>query len=279
MARRKKHEGHGNLERWLLTYADMITLLMAFFIMLYTMSRVDTSKMQEVSANIRAQSGYYPESLTGFGVSVLPFGGSPDANSLRPFMPSVKSTPLSDSTITAHFKRVLKRDGVDENVRIRRKGSGMVLSIMSDDVLFEKRDSVLKPKAKQMLDTIGVMLSAIENKISIEGHTDESFFPDKQELNGNWKLSAERAMAVLHYYILTKQVPETQMHVAAWSSNAPITDESMSDTERRKLARRVDIVIEGKNVVRKRDQNKAIPDLDPNAWPASGSSNTKPTEE
>lgn len=274
MARRKKHEGHGNLERWLLTYADMITLLMAFFIMLYTMSRVDTAKLAEVSANIRAQSGYYPTSIAGFGVSVLPFGGSTDVNSLRPFMPSQHPTRLSDSTITAHFRRVLARDGLSNLIRVRRKNNGLIFSVISDDILFDKRSAALKPSAKPLLDTLGTMLSAIENKISIEGHTDESYFPDKEELNGNWHLSAERAMSVLHYFIQTRQVPETQMRITAWSSNAPVTDANLTEQERRKLARRVDVVIEGKNVIRKRDPNLALPELDPNAWPVGSSTPT-----
>ena len=275
MARRKTPEDHKNLERWLLTYADMITLMMAFFIMLYTMSRVDTSKLKEVSASIRSQTGYIPSNIA-VGGSMLTFDGSPDINAARPFQLSAIPTPISDATIAAHFKRVMKQIEAEDKVLIRRKKNGLVLSITGDDVLFDRGGAVLKPASKLMLDTIGTMLSAIENKVSIEGHTDENPNPDPKQMNVNWKLSSDRALAVLQYFLTTQQIPEPQVHVAGWASNAPITDEKVGEQDRRKFARRVDIVVEGKNVTRKAAPEMAPSRLDTSDW--SGNPNVIPIQ-
>ncbi|MBF0501118.1 MAG: flagellar motor protein MotB [Candidatus Riflebacteria bacterium] len=261
MSRRKKKGGaHENLERWLLTYADMITLLMAFFIMLYTMSRVDTTKLKAVADVMKGRLGYYPISFPGGGPSVLVAEGGAGHNGPLPISPSVNMVPYSDKTIMAHFSKYLKRDGLGDRVKVRQTERGVVLSLLSDGILFEKRESALKPEAKKILDSVGTLLAGLDNDIQVEGHTDESALSDKTQMNGNWILSAARAMAVLNYLVQQKYVPEKRINFAAFSSNKPVTNPELSDDEKRKLSRRVDLLIVGPQVRTNSQKEDFFPD-------------------
>ncbi|MFZ2957472.1 MAG: flagellar motor protein MotB [Candidatus Ozemobacteraceae bacterium] len=243
--RKKKQPPHENLERWLLTYADMITLLMAFFIMLYTMSKVDTSKLKAVGEDLRVRFGYFPASFPGGGTSVSKTFNTTGQNGPALLAPTTNLIPYSDKTIMAQFSKYLKRERLENHVKVRQTERGVLFSIMSDGVLFDKREVSLRPDAKKVLDSVGLLLSGLENDIQVEGHTDEAFFLDKSQLNGNWNLSAARGLCVLSYMVQQKFVPESRINFAAFSSNKPVTDPGISEEDRHKLNRRVDLLIIG----------------------------------
>lgn len=228
---------HGpGMERWLLTYADMITLLMALFILLYTMSQVDAKKWRKVAGSVAGQFGYGAGAVgggSGFGS-----GATPTASG---FMgsPSFTSRPRIDQKALG---RQLRRQGRQRDVKLAMENRGLVISLLAG-ILFDLESATLKPSALAVLDDIGLILAEIPNSIVIEGHTDEQSAPARP--SPNWSLSTRRAMAVLEYLVKKGFVEEKRLSMAAFASNKPVRSYNPDPEERRRLSRRVDLVILG----------------------------------
>lgn len=249
MARRRKHEEeHENSERWLLTYADMITLLMAFFIMLYTLSRVDGVKMGVVAQNLRERLNFLPISF-----------GTPDQGSGIFKTSGEKSgSPLGGDSRRAQGKyqmtlkaihKTLKRNQVDDLVKMNLSPKGMVISLVSDKIAFDLQSAELKPDAKKVLDTLGPVLQPIANQISIEGNTDEMQTIQPNGISSNWQLSMARASSVMSYLVQKKYLQEDQIILTANSANRPsVATAGMSLDDQKRLNRRVDIILLGESL-------------------------------
>lgn len=233
--RKLKVEEHENSERWLLTYADMITLLTAFFIMMYSMSVLNLEKFNKVAISIRSGFG---GTLDGGGDSILnpalgntigP-GTGPD---IAPFMPSVMAQQV---------KGYAKRNNLEKELRITETERGLVVSILTDRMLFPKGQAALTPEAAQLLSSISGMLAKTSNFVRIEGHTDN--LPIRTErYPSNWELSTARASAVVRYLIEVARFNPARISAAGYADSRPLYP---NDTEaHRAMNRRVDIVIMG----------------------------------
>lgn len=241
--RKKAHGGeHENAERWLLTYADMITLLMAFFILLYTMAKVDTAKLRAVSSAVRDKFGYTY-------VTMIPTV-EPDVSSGMPLNPTDKSPPKIVNrplTIPASFRlavknivKILKREGTMEHVKLGFTRRGMVLSIAAGGLLFDTGSAVLTPQSKKVLMSVGTILSGLENRIEIQGHADEQ--QSDREMLGNWLLSINRSLSVLEYLVRNKFVAEQRMVISGYAHYQPPPVPAKDEAERLRFSRRVDII-------------------------------------
>ncbi len=233
---RRKHDevshGGGGLERWLLTYADMITLLMAFFIMMYSMSVLNTAKFRQAAISIR--SGFGGE-VRGQGKSVL--------NASGVFAP--RPSPIEGDTAGVSWK-VLRpfvtniENDRTSNVQIGEDKRGIVITMSSDKLLFEPGSADIKPGARPMLDKIAGLLAKTGNPVRIEGHTCD-LFPRREEYATNWELSTARATEVLRYMVETRGLEASRFSAAGYGSVRPRT---ANDTEaHRVLNRRVEVVI------------------------------------
>ena len=244
---KKKHEEEENAERWLLTYADMITLLMAFFILMYTMSNINASKLAALAAIMKNRMGG--------NISLFPGNDKADQNMVfktegekgaRPMAGDARLIPARFQVTMKDIKKTLKRNRIDDLVKVSADKRGMVISIISEGILFDLQSATLKPSAVQILDNLGVSLEKIANPISIEGNTDEMRFSSGGDPAVNWNLSAARALSVLNYMVHKKKfISEKRVSMAAYASNKPGTIEIPDPEERRRLNRRVDIVILG----------------------------------
>ena len=262
---RKRHkphheEEHENEERWLVSFADMMTLLFCLFMVLFAISSVNTSKFEALQRSL--QDAFSGAVLSG-GKSMMNSGSANDtkAASPQPPLPSLRPvTALNDTSAKTaaekakkaaeedeDFRRLKRRvDNLSEeaglkgkvNVTIRRRG--LVIQLLTDKVFFDSGDATLKPTAHKLVDKIaGVVRDERRHPVVVEGHT------DSQPISGghypsNWELSGARAGAVVRDFE-AEGVLARRMSVAGFANQEPIA--TNSTPEGREKNRRVEIVL------------------------------------
>jgi chemotaxis protein MotB len=218
--------------RWLLTYADMITLLMAFFIMMYSMSVLNEGKFKRAAESLRREfAPQRAEAQTESGKGHLPIPGS-----------AAPPTPLEESvqSVDEQLQRYIEENDLADVIHTSREPRGLVISLVSDNLLFPVGEAELRPAALAILDRIAGLLAGVPNPIVVEGHTcnlpiSTARFPS------NWELSAARACTVVRYLVEHKAIPSRRLSATGYGDSRPIR--SNATEEGRVLNRRVDIVI------------------------------------
>jgi len=257
MARKRMPEPEkDNLERWLLTYSDLITLLMIFFVMMYSMSKVDADKFQAIAESLSIAFGGGTPAQVDIGVTP---GGpsiietypvkSPTEGGENPWGEEKTegtgnggegNVNIENMTIEA-IKQKLDQFALDNNIQARLVTSieerGLVVSI-SDTLLFESGSADITPRAREILDKITNVLASAPNYIKVEGHTDNLPI-NTARFPSNWELSVLRATNVVH--IMKEKIPAQQLSAVGYGEYRPIAS---NDTEEgRAKNRRVDLVI------------------------------------
>ncbi len=217
---------HDNLERWLLTYADMITLLTAFFLMMYSMSVVSKGKFTAMAASVRS----------GFG-SVLT-GGDGILNSSG--RPTTKKTPSPYQESMQNLRQYVEQNQLRGRITARSDERGIVISLAADNLLFERGQAQVLPQNAAALDKVAQIIKSVGNQVEIEGHTDDLPIHTAQ-FPSNWELSAGRAAAVLRRLTEQSGLPPARFRAAGYADTRPVVP-NQSDAERARN-RRVDIVI------------------------------------
>ena len=253
MARKKEPEKAANHERWLVSYADFITLLFAVFVTLYAMSQTDKQKVEQVAASYRSAFGLTSGASSGKpnimkSTDVMPIP------SLRPAIKNPdKPKTSNDSTIKTQatkkeFKEILisiekflvTQNALDKvNIEITRRG--LVVSL-KEAGFFDSGSATVKPASFAILDKIAESLSPYNNPISFEGHTDNRPMRS-QAFPSNWELSTARATNLAHIFLDKHGFTPQKLSVTGYGEFRPVADNG-SD-EGRKQNRRVDIVLIG----------------------------------
>jgi chemotaxis protein MotB len=229
MKKRGGHEEHENTERWLLTYADLITLLLAFFIVMYSMSQVDAKKFGAVSSALH-------KILSGGGLLLKGESGTVVA----PNQSYVPSESMDLKLLQGKMEQGLKQAVQAGQLRIKQDARGVVISL-SEKVLFESGRATLNRGALTVLDTLATLLASYPNEVRVEGHTDNVPVREGSEFESNWELSAERATSVVRYLIESHRMSPYQLSAAGYGEYRP---EVANDTpEGQAQNRRVDFVI------------------------------------
>ncbi|MCX5810538.1 MAG: flagellar motor protein MotB [Proteobacteria bacterium] len=229
--RNNNNEQHENLERWLLTYADLITLLLAFFIMMYTFSKQDAQKYEEVSAQLKVIfSGGSGLLQQGKAAGKSPLESPSKANSSEAIKEKLKN----------ELKEISGENSLKNSIFIFTDARGVVIRIM-DKAFYDEGKADLKQGAKNALDKIVTTMKEIKNHIRIEGHTDNTPI-SKGEFKSNWELSVRRATEVVRYLVEKGPIPPERISATGYAEYRPINN---NDTpENRALNRRVEIIIE-----------------------------------
>jgi chemotaxis protein MotB len=254
MPKRKKggHEAGQELEsggmmRWLLTYADLITLLLAMFVILYaTASTKSTVVLQEMMAQFRAVFGPIPGNTTilpsqssnpGENYKIIPGEpreGGPVGGPARP-------TPVVLGELVGQTHGALRRQLGANKVSIRKEARGLVISLLTDKVLFDLGDTHIKPEMRDVLNDISdILKKEPDKKIAVEGHTDDLAITTPR-IASNWELSALRATAVVKYFVMERGLDPSRFSAAGYAEYQPLVP-NISEANRR-INRRVDIVI------------------------------------
>jgi len=227
MKKRAKAEKKDNNERWLLTYSDLITLLMVFFVVMFAISKADERKFAMFSASM--QRALLGGILSGDTVAQVSAAGETGGDALLETLAGIR----------AAMQKLAQEQGVSSGVDVRLSREGIVVDL-SGSLLFDSGKADLKPKAKVFLNEIAIELRQIPNEIRVGGYTD-NIPPNSPLYPTNWELSTARALAVSRYLIESCGIPPERVGAAGYGEYRPVAN---NDTrENRALNRRVEIVI------------------------------------
>lgn len=231
---KKRKEKPENSERWLLTYSDLITLLMVFFVVLYSASNINQKKYEKLASSMNfAFTG-------GTGIGDSGEGGanegSSDEGELKPL---VQSEEEKLQGIEGQVDEMIKEMGLEGSVSISIEERGLVISF-NDSIFFESAKADIMEDMKLKLVSLSTVLNKIDNYIRIEGHTDN--VPIRNEyFSSNWQLSSTRASNVVEYLINNGGISPDRLSAVGYGEYRPVADNSTD--QGRSKNRRVDILI------------------------------------
>lgn len=253
--RRKKkehHEEHPD-ERWLVTFADMLVLLLALFIVLYALGDMDPRKAEPFAQSVRESTG---QVLTG-GQAIMETGGQADTSELQqqPPSPSLQAElvaaaqPASAEDVTREEEQLqeLKMridsaaadDGLRDKVQTEITRDGLTVRLLSDDLLFDSGSAELKARSDRIIARIAELMRLEGSyRIRVSGHTDS--VPVSGRYPSNWELSTARASAVVRALARNRVAP-ARMEAVGKAHLAPVASNATS--RGRSKNRRVEILI------------------------------------
>jgi chemotaxis protein MotB len=228
--RRKSEEDKENLERWLLTYADLITLLLAFFVMLYVFSKQDTRKYDAMTMQLKA--------IFSGGAGVVVEGGRTGSRTIEATTEGPSDIQIRRE-LEKQIKELSKAEGQENNISVITDERGIVIRIM-DKAFYDTGKADLKEKARATLDKIAPVIKTLPNEIRIEGHTDNIPI-STYEFKSNWELSVRRATEVVRYLVEKVGISPKRISAAGYAEYRPVA-ENDSDANRA-LNRRIEIIV------------------------------------
>lgn len=207
--RRKKEEEQEDIHRWLISYADFITLMFTFFAALYALSSMDMQKIEKFSGSLRHAFKIIDEPI-----------------------------PLYDDRNKAIVEDIKKLITNVSGVSVKTDPRGVVVTF-SDAILFSSGSAEIKKEAFDVLEKLSKTLNTVPGRIIIEGHTDNVPISGGK-YSSNWELSTARAASVLHFFI-TKGVDPNRFAIAGYGEYRPVASNETEDG--RAKNRRVELVI------------------------------------
>jgi chemotaxis protein MotB len=221
-------------ERWLLTYSDLITLLLIFFVIMYVFSVQDLAKFQQMASSLKGTL-----SGTNLVVGMAPGPSMVETqNGESMEISAIPDSPPGLDEIVDEVDAISVAEGVQASISVMSEERGIVIRIV-DEVLFYSGNAELTPKAMEILGKIGEMLKRTTEYIRIEGHTDNvpistPAFPS------NWELSAGRATNVLRL-LANVGIDPRRLSAAGYAEFRPIADNAYENG--RAKNRRVEIIL------------------------------------
>ncbi len=271
MAKRRRRvveEEHENHERWLVSYADMITVLMALFIVMFAMSQVDEQKYQQLKDGLAVGFGREQSILNGSSpISNAKGASDPGEASYEMLLAQVPESQRAQITkivqesdrlrnerrhgeakveaerllqVWRKIDRALRRAGLRDDVRATIDDRGLVVSLVSQHVVFDPNVAVLTDRGRRVVDTITPVLQQLSEPIEIDGHTNQEpvkpkFYPT------DWELSLARAAHVLRRLEEVHGIPARRLRATGFGHTKPLVDPAVRGSQ--KVNKRVDIIV------------------------------------
>jgi len=219
---------------WMVTFADLVMLLLTFFVLLLTMSSMDTKKLRDLMTHFRESTG------------VLELAGAGEVYSLGSFINKYNDT---DSLLVVDQKHFLTKIKLVSNIKSMLKDLKNDITLSDDErgvaltfhgnILFDPGKTTLRKEVYPVLDLIGEAIEGCPNDILIMGHSDNT--PIKDEIyTSNWELSAYRGISVLDYLLMRKGLSPSRFTVGGAGSSMPLYPNTSE--KNRALNRRVEII-------------------------------------
>jgi chemotaxis protein MotB len=264
----EEHESH---ERWLVTYADMLTLLMVLFVVLFAMSSVDAKKFSALRDGLAKGFGA-PAVMSGTNNAVQTAGGSssamdvasgvgakpdlPTANAQDPALEKavrdadrarqqrMQADAQKEVTDLEEVKRQIleaaKRQGMQDAIRFTIDERGLVVTIVTSEVVFAGDRAELLGPGQQILDAVAPALAPLPNHIEVDGHTNQLPVPTRYYPSA-WELSTARASTVVRYLVDKGHQPASRLSAAGFAGQRPLNPPE--DPKAPELNRRVEIIV------------------------------------
>ena len=195
------------INRWVVSYSDFVTMLLALFMVMFAIS----------------------QNVTKYQAKII------EDNNLQ----AVESSDLSQKSVDDLMKELNEKIGENSSIKLVKDSRGLIVR-MNDSILFDEGSAIIKKNASKTLNEVIEVLSQIDNKILVEGHTDSTPINTK-EYPSNWELSTARATNIIGYILRTGKIPPQRLSAAGYGEYMPIADNTSSGG--RLLNRRVDIII------------------------------------
>jgi len=204
---KKKHGDHPNHERWLVSYADFITLLFAFFVVMYAISQADLAKFRKVSESLKKafnekvepSGGMAVDQPAGGGAQKTTAGGDPGIEELRDLLEEVSSGQL----------------------KLETDSRGLVIRPAVND-LFAPGEVVVPEDLRPLLDTLGKVLATSTHLVRVEGFADAAEKATLSDYPSLWELSAARASWVARYWLRRFNIDPSRLSVAGYADQRPV---------------------------------------------------------
>ncbi|TWG98613.1 chemotaxis protein MotB [Nocardioides sp. J9] len=266
--RREVEEEHENHERWLVSYADMITVLMALFIVMFAMSQVDEQKYQQLKDGLAVGFGHEKSILSGASPASNSKGVSdpgdasyemllaqvPEAQRATVTKILEKSDRLRNGRAAGEaraevdrllkvWKRIdtaLRRKGLRDDVRATIDDRGLVVSLVSEHVVFEPNVAQLTNRGRRVVDTLAPVLVELTEPIELDGHTNQEKVKPKYYPT-DWELSLARAAHVLRRLEEVHGIRATRLRATGFGHTKPLVDPKVRGSQ--KVNKRVDILV------------------------------------
>lgn len=231
---KQKHEEHENHERWLVSYADFITLLFAFFVVMYSVSAVNEGKFRTVSESIRA--ALRPVSNPDMSSALFSIG------QYRPAL-RTPSIPGSKEIAIRHLRELVKSSQTASQfalIHMLEKEDGDIIITIPDNILFKSGEAAIRQEALSFLKGLASALLELNRHVRVEGHTDNVPIRTAQ-FPSNWELSATRAVMVVRVLSELYGVPSDHLAAIGYADTRPVAPNLMPD--QRAKNRRVEVII------------------------------------
>lgn len=259
MARKKKQAEHANHERWLVSYADFITLLFAFFVVMFASSQADKGSAKQISESVKKA---LEESQVASAIAGI-LGGSADNKGAGNAMmrgPGGTKRATSEPTKTQiaellpsqiFLNHELKNEIATGKVQVHMGARGLIVSLQ-EAAFFPPGDDAVSEQAFQSVDKIAAAMRKLPNQVRLEGHTD-SVPIHNSRFRSNWELSSARSIAMLVLLTEQFQIPAEKLAVAGYADTVPV--DSNDSSEGRARNRRVEMAPVPKTRTNARENN------------------------
>ncbi|EXG80967.1 flagellar motor protein MotB [Cryptosporangium arvum] len=265
----EEHEEHENHERWLVSYSDMMTLLMVLFLVLFAMSNVDQTKVIQLqegfnqafgtNAVLQGSSSVLQSSASDSAGLDLAAGSGPAGQMTESEQALVKKAVSAAELAKAQtrmlaaeaeaqnlteaekkIKAALKKSGLEGDASFTIDSRGLVVTVVTSSVVFSGDSAILRSGGQQILDAVGPTLKSLPNDIEVDGHTNQLPVPTRNYPSA-WELSTARASAVVRYLISNEGIAANRLRAVGFAGTKPLI--SPSDVRSVKLNRRVEIIV------------------------------------
>ncbi len=246
------HARHENHDRWLVSYADFITLMFAFFVVMFASSQSDKTKVRKISESVRDAldngtsthmkavvskilGGTVDETGDGNALRKGPGGSKPDPRWTAPRTPQEAELLPSLEYLNAELKLEIEAG----KMQIHLEPRGLVVSLRQA-AFFPSGGDAIDPATYRSLEKVVTAIGKLPNPVRLEGHTDARPI-NTARFRSNWDLSAARAIALLELLTGRFAIPRERLAIAGYAETVPVAP---NDAEvGRALNRRVDVVI------------------------------------
>jgi chemotaxis protein MotB len=246
MSRKKKHPEHENHERWLVSYADLLTLLFAFFVVMFASSQSDKGKAKQVSEAVRQamEEGRISGAIAGLlrsdkgkhGPAAAPAAAPGPANAAGEGA-NGKAAELLPTL--QYLTDELKQEIATGKMQLRLEERGLVVTLR-ETAFFGSGDADVSADTYPSIEKVAKAINAIPNPVRLEGHTDAVPIHNSR-FRSNWELSAARGIAMLELFSARFGTPRERLAIAGYADNLPVDSNQTDDGRARN--RRVDVVI------------------------------------
>jgi chemotaxis protein MotB len=236
MHRRKPPEQKSNAPRWMVTFSDLITLILVFFILLFSMSQIDIVKFRAIA------DSFQQKQILEFYPSVIPLEESSDESEIgmnEDMEDKRKHRERDLQKLLTEIQTYLKENNLSDIIVASRTERGVVL-VLQEQALFDSGEATILEASYPFLDKVATLLSQIPNFIKVEGHTDNRPI-STYRFPSNWELSSARASSVIRYLTGTENLDPKRFIAVGYGDTRPIAP---NDTpENLQKNRRVEIIV------------------------------------